>query len=134
MTDSGRRRRRKISSVIKPEEQKPVLPVEESSAEGRTNESRRRSRRITSAESEEPKASVPAEESLNKTEREEVTHQVTSKGILVMRRDLDEISSELREERNSALLESDYWDETHSWGSDDEEESDEYWHFLGRYE
>ena len=135
MTEERRRIIRKISSVIKPEEQKAVWPVEESSAEGRTNESRRRSRRkITSAESEEPKASVPAEESLNKTEREEVTNQVTSKGILVMRRDLDEISSELREERNSALVESNYWDETHSWGSDDEEGSDEYWHFLGRYE
>ncbi len=25
-------------------------------------------------------------------------------------------------------------DETHSWGADDEEASDEYWHFVGRYE
>ena len=135
MTDSSsRRRRRKSNSAIKPEEQKAVLPVEESSAEVRTNESRRRRGVSSSLEPEEPKASVPAEESRNKTEREEVTNQVKSKGILVMRRDLDEISSELREERNSALLESNYWDETHSWGSDDEEESDEYWHFLGRYE
>ncbi|WP_222427362.1 hypothetical protein, partial [Hyella patelloides] len=27
-----------------------------------------------------------------------------------------------------------HWDETHSWGSDDDEASDDYWHFLGRYE
>ena len=129
-----RRRRRKIGELIKPEEQKQVLPVEENSAERRANDERRRSRRVSSSlEPEEPKPSL-TEESISKTETEEITSQVTRKGILVMRQGIDEIRAELGEERNSALLESDYWDETHSWGADDEEASDEYWHFVGRYE
>ena len=133
----SRRRRRKIRELIKPEEPKQVLPVEESSAEDRTNESRRRRKRISAwSEPEEPSLRVPVEESLTGREiesEEEITRPVTE-GIVVMRRDLDEIRAELREERNSALVESNYWDETHSWGSDEEEASDEYWHFLGRYE
>ena len=51
-----------------------------------------------------------------------------------MRKDIDQIKAELLEERSSGLIESEYWDETHSWGMDDEEASEEYWHFLGRYE
>ncbi len=130
-----RRRRRKISELIKPEEQKQILPLEERSSERRTNDERRRRRRISSSlEPEEPKPSLTAEESISKTETEEVTRPATRKGILVMRQGIDEIRAELGEERNSALLESDYWDETHSWGADDEEASDEYWHFVGRYE
>ena len=129
------RRRRKIGELIKPEEQKQVLPVEENSAEPRTNDERRRRRRISSSlEPEEPKPSVPVEESISKTETEEITNQSLRKSILVMRQGIDEIRAELGEERSSALLESDYWDETHSWGADDEGASDEYWHFVGRYE
>ena len=67
-------------------------------------------------------------------EKSEVSEQGKKKRQLVMTSEIDQIRAELVEERGSALLESDYWDETHSWGSDDEEESDEYWHFLGRYE
>ena len=47
---------------------------------------------------------------------------------------IDQIRSELEEEQRSALVESDYWDETHSWGADNELESDDYWHFVGKYE
>ncbi len=72
----NRRRRRRIHSLIKPEEQKP---------------------------------SLPAEESRSKIETEEVPSQVTRKGILVMRKDIDEIRGELVEEERSDLLESDYW-------------------------
>ena len=96
---------------------------------------RRRKRKTDSLiKPEEQKSSLPAEESINKTETEEITNQVTRKGILVMRQGIDEIRAELVEEERSDLLESDYWDETHSWGADDEEASDEYWHFVGRYE
>ena len=134
MTEERRRRRRKISSVIKPEEQKPLLPVEESSAEGRTNESRRRSRRITSAESEGETKPTLLPEEWSEEEISEVFEQRKGSRQLVMTSEVDQIKAELVEERSSALLESNYWDETHSWGSDDEEGSDEYWHFLGRYE
>ncbi len=48
---------------------------------------------------------------------------------------IDQIRAELFEEKCLPLVESDYWDETHSWGSDNEIiESDDYWHFVGRYE
>ena len=126
--------KRRTDSLIKPEEQKPILKVEESSAEGRTNESRRSRRISSSLEREEPKPILTVEESISKTETEKITNQARLKDIQVMRRDVDEIKAELVEEKQSALLESDYWDETHSWGSDDDEASDEYWHFLGRYE
>ena len=53
---------------------------------------------------------LPVEESITKTEREEVTNQATIKGILVTIQGIDEIRAELGEERQSALLESDYWD------------------------
>ncbi len=45
-----------------------------------------------------------------------------------------EISAELTDDRGSALVESNYWDETHNWGSDHEIASEYYWHFVGRYE
>ena len=67
-------------------------------------------------------------------EKSEVTVQREGSRQFVMTSEVDQIRAELVEERSSTLWESDYWDETHSWGSDDEEESDEYWHFLGRYE
>ncbi len=95
---------------------------------------RRRRRKTSLIKPEEQKSSLPAEESTTKIETEEITSQVTRKGILVMRQGIDEIRAELVEEERSDLLESDYWDETHSWGSDDEVASDEYWHFVGRYE
>ena len=101
---------------------------------GMAEETRRRRRKSSLIKAEEQKTLVPAEESRTKIETEEVTNQATRKGILVMRKDLDEIRAELGEERHSGLLESNYWDETHSWGSDEEEASDEYWHFVGRYE
>ena len=47
---------------------------------------------------------------------------------------IDQIRSEIDEELRSTLVESDYWDETHSWGADNEVESDDYWHFVGRFE
>ena len=47
---------------------------------------------------------------------------------------IDQIRSEIHEEFRSHLVESHYWDETHSWGADNEVESDDYWHFVGRFE
>ena len=129
MTDETRRRR--ISSAIKPELQKPILSVEErAESSSTTEESGRRRRRIHSViKPEEEKPLLPAEESLTNTaiKRDETDPFTTRQGI-------NEIRSELMEERNSSLIESNYWDETHSWGSDDDEASDEYWHFVGRYE
>ena len=59
--------------------------------------------------------------------RENQGNFITNKGI-------NEIKAELTDDRRSQLVESNYWDESHSWGSDSEIESDDYWHFLGRYE
>ena len=55
------------------------------------------------------------EETVKWASRTEITKQeeayITAKGI-------DEISSELMEDRRSGLLEFNYWDESHNWGSD----------------
>ena len=55
-------------------------------------------------------------------------------GTFTTAKGINEIRAELTDDRRSALLESNYWDETHNWGSDSEAESDDYWHFVGRYE
>ncbi len=47
---------------------------------------------------------------------------------------INEISAEFTDDRRLALVESNYWHETHNWGSDHEIASDDYWHFVGRYE
>ncbi len=71
------------------------------------------------------------EETINWASRSEMKKQeetyITAKGI-------DEISSELIEDRRSGRVEFNYWDESHNWGSDNEVVSDDYWHFLGGYE
>ena len=127
MAEEIRRRRRRISSSRKPEEQKPLLPVEDWSSEGRTKgERRRRRRRISSSKKpEEQKPSGAAEESIRKTEREEVTNQGTIAVILVIKQEIDDVRAEFGEERSSELVEPNYGDETHSWESDDDEASDE---------
>ena len=47
---------------------------------------------------------------------------------------IDQIRAELFEERYAPSTEPEYEDESHSWGIDNETESVEYQHFLGRYE
>lgn len=47
---------------------------------------------------------------------------------------IDQIRAELFEERYAPSVEPEYQDESHSWGTDNETESEEYQHFLGRYE
>ncbi len=99
-----------------------------------TDSSRRRTRRTRSNSTEgETKPRLRSEE-WTEEEISEVFEQRKGSRQLVMTSEVDQIRAELVEERGSALWESNYWDETHSWGSDDEEASDEYWHFLGRYE
>ena len=95
---------------------------------------RRRTRRTRSNLTEKETKPILPEEEWTEEEISEVSVQREDSRQLVMTSEIDQIRAELVEERSSALLESDYWDETHSWGSDDEEASDEYWHFLGRYE
>lgn len=47
---------------------------------------------------------------------------------------IDQIRSELCEEKSAPPIEPEYQDESHSWGAEYEIESDDYWHFVGRYE
>ncbi len=51
-----------------------------------------------------------------------------------IRKTFNEINADITDDKRSAVVESNYWDETHNWGSGSEIESDDYWHFLGRYE
>ena len=92
-------------------EQKPILTTQEQSEES-----------IINVQMEQQEATNLAPNTAQKVDNFSLT-----KGI-------DQIRSELDEENFSALVESDYWDETHSWGADNELESDDYWHFLGKYE
>lgn len=49
--------------------------------------------------------------------------------------DINTIRAELLEDQyHSNLAESNYSDDTHDWGWDSQKLSDDYWHFLGRYE
>ena len=57
----------------------------------------------------------------------QVSHQQARPGS-----DLDQIRSELLEEKSAPASEPEYWDESHNWDLDNE--SEDYWHFLGRYE
>ncbi|MDJ0650002.1 MAG: hypothetical protein QNJ60_15015 [Xenococcaceae cyanobacterium MO_188.B19] len=51
-----------------------------------------------------------------------------------VRKTFNEINADITDDKRSAVVESNYWDESHNWGSDLEVESDDYWHFVGRYE
>ena len=53
--------------------------------------------------------------------------QITSPPLI---NTIDQISTELGEDRRNDL-DSEYWDDTHDWGS---EYNSDYWHFLGQYE
>ncbi len=100
-----RRRRRRVSSSLEPEEQKPRVPAEEIKTK---TESQREEKRITKApvsRQRQSEMNLPSPTKLT----EEKNQGVGKKGILVMRQGIDEIRAELGEERNSALLESDYW-------------------------
>ena len=112
MTEERRRRRRRIKKIGEAGEEKPTLLPEEIQSSTANDE-------------------IEQELATNLAIRTEVREKPDP---FTSRDGINEIRSELMEERNSSLIESDYWDETHHWGSDDEEASDEYWHFVGRYE
>ena len=70
------------------------------------------------------KEEVPVDSTANS---ESTGQESTSKSAI------DQIRAELFEERFAPSVEPEYEDESHSWG-DNETESEEYQHFLGRYE
>ncbi len=63
----------------------------------------------------ETKPSLRTEE-WTEEEKSEVSEQGKKKMPLVMTSEVDQIRAELVEEKGSALLESDYWDETRALG------------------
>ena len=87
---------------------------------------------------EEPKQVVISQE---QTESEEEAQNRLARakirqnqGNFTTAKGINEINAEFTDDRRSALVESNFWDETHNWGSDSEIASDDYWHFLGQYE
>lgn len=79
-------------------------------------------------------ATVPLniEQNLNNTSEQPPINLPNS---TIAKLDLDSIRTELLNDfHHEDLSESDYWDESHNWSVDSESPSDEYWHFLGRYE
>ena len=62
--------------------------------------------------------------------KSETSSSLTSKYAVI-----DRIRTELLEDNyHTKLVEPEYWDESHNWSDGDESVSDDYWHFLGRYE
>ena len=84
---------------------------------------------------EQPKPEIikpePEEEEDNFMTREQLRQAQRKYQI---RKTFNEINADITDDKRSAVVESNYWDETHHWGSDSEIESDDYWHFVGRYE
>ena len=102
---------------------------------------RRRRTRSTSSP-DQPELILPTPQPQEKptpkplSESTEATKKASSLQLvnLSLTNPIDQIRSEIHEELRSNLVESNYWDETHSWGADNEIESDDYWHFVGRFE
>lgn len=46
----------------------------------------------------------------------------------------NQIRDEIEAHHHAHLAGSDYWDDSHDWSDEGELVSDDYWHFLGRYE
>ncbi|WP_019503421.1 hypothetical protein [Pleurocapsa sp. PCC 7319] len=131
-------RRRRTRSTSSPNEQKPILPTNLNSTEN--NIGRRRTRSLSSPGEQKPILTTPEpqEESIPNplTDSTEATKEASNPQLVnpSLTNTINQIRSELYEEIRSTLVESDYWDETHSWGADNEIESDDYWHFVGRFE
>ena len=91
----------------------------------------------TVVQEEEPKPIVASQEETDSEESQKRLPKANitqSQGNFTTIKGINEISAELTDDRRSELVESNYWDETHNWGSDNEAVSDDYWHFVGRYE
>jgi|GEM_PF-3329144 len=61
--------------------------------------------------------------------------QITSSSSNVGSNNINSIRAELREDNyHSMFADSDFSDDTHDWGGDNQDISDDYWHFLGLFE
>ena len=64
-----------------------------------------------------------------------VQPQMPSSSSNIGNNNINTIRADLLEDANhSKFAESDFSDDTHDWGGDSQLLSDDYWHFLGRYE
>jgi len=78
------------------------------------------------------------ESEINTQTEEQASVNTTANNDLIQQQSnstaaIDQIRAELFEERYAPSVESTYQDESHNW-LDDEAESEDYRHFLGRYE
>ncbi len=110
MVNSRIRRRKSTSSISQTVKQETLLPKE------------------SNPESE---LDVPAEEreTITSTSSKELRQQ----GSWTIG-DINQIRGEFREETSYPVVEPEYWDDTHNWGKEYGTESEDYWHFVGRYE
>jgi len=61
--------------------------------------------------------------------------QTTNSHLTVGTNDINAIRAEFREDTyHSKFSESDFTDDTHDWGGDSQNLSDDYWHFVGSFE
>ena len=117
---TARRLRKRRTRSTSDSEQKPILASQQLTIEDALNaeEGQSISTSTSSIESIEPEPT-----SANKIGE--------AKSILTLQ--IDQIRAELLEEEYLNPTESEYSNETHSWG-DKLPESDDYWHFVSRYE
>jgi hypothetical protein len=98
----------------------------------------RRRRRTRATSTTEPLPSFPP---LQATEPSEVNLKIAPEPIItdfsLSKSDwsqINQICAEFSEEKSNSDIDSEYSDDTHNWFDDGEEFSDDYWHFLGRFE
>jgi hypothetical protein len=109
-----------------------------------SNEIRRLHRRKTDftnfSSSESPDLLNPTESTKSSIQQDSdnassLQPQITNSCSTVSTNDINAIRAELLEDQyHSDLAESNYSNDTHDWGWDSHKLSDDYWHFLGRYE
>ena len=124
-----RRRRRKTISTTNLQPRPRLAestPIDESIFNTETELSQTRSSEV------EPKPQ-PTDQQQTTLESTSDTEFESVKPSPARKMQIDEIHAELTDESNFNPDEPEYWDETHSW-SHDLSESDDYWHFVGRYE
>ena len=113
LNSSNQGRRRRTRSTSSPDQQMSILPTPEPQAQYTPK---------ALSEPTEANKDAPKPQLENPPLTNNIDHII------------NQIRSELYEELRSPLVESEYWDETHSWNTNHETESNDYWHFVGRFE
>ena len=106
---------------------------------------RKRRRRISDVENASPTSDLPQQSLVESSpedkdieqdfDNNQIRPQTSISSTTINEQSINSIRAELLEDiYHSDLAESNYTNDTHDWGNHGYSHSDEYWHFLGRYE